>query len=121
MSSLDDVDLFGSGPHSFSPKGRQRELARRGYAGLDGETIVDMGMRSRIIEQTGRLQAATAAELVAIINSIEAYIDGQAYVLIDNHGLTYENVILEQFELDGPIRSGRSTWCRYTLRYRQLA
>ena len=121
MSSLDSVDLFSSGPHSFSPTGWQRDLVRRSYAGLDGETIVDMGRRGRTIEQTGRLAADTAAELETLIGQVASYVDGQTHILIDNHSLTYQTVILELFELTGPIRTGRCFWCQYTIRYRQLS
>ncbi len=120
MSSFNGVDLFGAGPHSFSLNGWPRQQVRRSFAGIDGEAVVDMGRRSRVIDQVGRLEASTAGELETLIGQIETYADGQAYSLIDNHGLTHETVILEQFELDGPIRTGRNIWCSYKIRYRQL-
>ncbi len=120
MSSFNGVDLFASGPHSFSVGGWPRQQIRRSYAGLDGEGLIDMGLRSRVIEQTGRLQAATAGELESIITQIETCADGQAYSLIDNHGLVYATVCLEKFELNGPIHTGRGIWCDYTISYRQL-
>ena len=120
MSSFNGVDLFGAGPHSFSLNGWPRQQVRRSFAGIDGEAVVDMGRRSRVIDQAGRLEASTAGELEALIGQIETYADGQAYCLIDNHGLSCETVILEQFELDGPIHTGRCIWCNYTIRYRQL-
>ncbi len=120
MSSFNGVDLFSCGPHSFSLHGWTRQQIRRSYAGLDGEAVIDMGRRSRVIDQKGRLQASTASELDALIAQIEAYADGQAYSLIDNHGLTHETVILEKFELTGPIHTSRNFWCDYTISYRQL-
>jgi hypothetical protein len=120
MSSLDGQNLFGSGPHSFRPGAWERSLERRGFPGLDGELVMNLGLRSRVIAQTGRLQAASAASVVTLISQIEARNDGKTHVLVDAHGRTFSRVILEQFELTTPIQRGRNYWCEYSVRYRQL-
>jgi len=120
MSSLDGTDLFGGGPHAFRLGAWQRAMDRRGFAGLDGELVVDLGLRSRPIFQTGRLEAQTADELAQAVSRVEAMIDGNLHCLVDNHSQTYPRVILEQFEATTPIRRGNGFWCEYTAVYRQL-
>jgi len=120
VSSLDGQDLFGSGPHEIQPLGWQRALARRAFVGLDGELVVDLGLRSRIIEQRGRLQATTAQALDEILSQIAAANDGAKHSLIDNHGRTFSGLVIESFQTTTPLRRGRGFWCDYTLTYRQL-
>jgi hypothetical protein len=120
MSSLDGVDLFGSGPHGFATLAWERSQVRRGFAGVDGEMVVDMGLRSRRIVQTGRLCAPTAEALDAIVNEIELWQDGRLHQLIDNLGRTYPRVMMEGFALDGPPKCGRGFWCEYTVNYLQF-
>jgi len=120
MSTLDGNDLFGSGPHAVRPVAWERAVARRGFPGVDGELVLDMGLRSRAIEQTGRLQAGTAADLHAALAAIETYADGRLHRLIDPTGRTYANVLVERFEPATPVRHGRGFFCEYTLHYRQL-
>ena len=81
MSALDGMDLFGSGPHDFRPCPWRRTVQRRAFAGLNGEMALDMGMRSRAILQTGRLQADTASGLRDLIEAIEALVDGRPHTL----------------------------------------
>jgi len=121
VSTLDGQNIFNSGPHTIRLGSWQRQLDRRGFAGLDGELIVDMGLRSRQIIQEGRLQAVSAAALHTLISQIEARADAQAHTLVDNHGQVFDRVLIEHFELTSPARRGRGFWSDYTLRYRQLA
>jgi hypothetical protein len=120
MSSLDEHDLFGSGPHAFRLGAWERARARRGFAGLDGELVLDLGLRSRVITQAGRLQASSPAAMQTLLAQIDSRNDGRTHVLIDNHGRTYSRVILERFEPTTPLRAGRSCWCDYEIHYRQL-
>jgi len=103
MSTLDGQDLFGSGPHAIAPGSWQRDIVRRSYSGISGETVIDQGKRSREIRQTGRLQAADVASLQA-----------------NNHGKTFSRVIMESFHTPTGIRRGRGYWCDYEITYRQL-
>jgi hypothetical protein len=120
MSSLDEQDIFGSGPHSFRACSWERCVERRSFAGVDGELVLDMGMRSRLILQQGRLQGANAAAVQSPISQIEAFIDGGLHTLVDNHGQSYPNVLVERFEPTTPVLRGREFWCDYTITYRQL-
>lgn len=120
MSSLDGVDMFGSGPHAFRTGPWERAMVRRGFAGLHGELVLDLGLRSRPIFQTGRLQADTASALTGQIGALDGKIDGRCHGLVDNHGRVYARVIVEEFQPATPVSCGRGFWCDYTVRYRQL-
>ena len=120
MSTLDGRDVFASGPHSFRVGPWERRLERRTLPGLAGEFVIDLGPRGRAIHQTGRLVARTPQALQAAIDVVQALQDGRAHTLIDNHGLTYAPVHIEQFELTSPVRQGRGFWCDYTCRYWQM-
>lgn len=118
--TLDAMAMFGLGRHQLVAGSWQRAMQRRSIPGLDGELVLDMGLRSRTIRQTGRLHAPTAAELAAQIAAIEALIDGRLHILDGGMGQTYANVLLEQFEQTTPIRTGPGSWCGYECTYRQL-
>ena len=120
MSTLDGQDLFASGPHEVRVGSRKRQSVRRGFPGLDGELQLDLGERARAIVQTGRLAAVSAAELQALVQQIDAFVDGAAHTLIDEHGRTHANVLLESFEPTTPLAASRGAWCDYEIRYRQL-
>jgi hypothetical protein len=120
MSTLDGMDLFGSGPHELQTGPWRRETVRRGFVGLDGELVLDLGLRSRGLRHTGRLQAASAAELDALISDIDSTADGQLHTLVDNHGRSFPRVLIEEFQAAGPIQHGRGFWCDYTVQFRQL-
>jgi len=120
MSTLNGQDLFGSGPHTIRAGNWPRSQQRRGFPGIDGEVVIDMGRRARTIEQTGRLQASTASELATLIDAIIALHDGNPYTLVDNHGLAYSNVLIDSFAPQTPLRRGAGYWCDYTLTYTQL-
>lgn len=120
MSSFAGKNPFGSGPHAIRCGSWRRSQQRRGFAGLDGELVLDDGLRGRGIEQTGRLQADSASALHSLIENIEELIDGQMHTLLDNHGHIYANVMLESFEPQTLLLKGRSFFCDYVARYLQL-
>ena len=120
MSSYAEENLFHSGPHAFRFEPWQRSMHRRGFAGADGEVVLDLGLRSRNIVQTGRLQAATADALHALLDAINAHCDGAVHDLVDNYGRSYSQVILERCETTTPVRCSRGFYCDYHIEYRQL-
>lgn len=120
MSQFAGQTLFDSGPHRFVLGPWQRQRIRRGFCGLDGALVIDLGLRGRSIAQTGRLQAPSAAQMHELIAAIETLANGQPRELIDNHGQVYSNVLLEEFEPAGPVQLGRGFFCDYHLRYWQL-
>jgi hypothetical protein len=119
MSTLDGNNLFSSGPHSIHGGPWQRDLVRRGFAGVDGELLVDLGLRGRNIVQTGRLQAADIAGLLSQIDAIRAKADGQEHTLDAGQGPAVR-VVIENFK-PGPLLAGRGFFCDYEITYRQSA
>ncbi len=120
MSALDGQNVFDSGPAAFRTGPWERATVHRGFAGLDGQLVLDLGRRSRAIFQTGRLQAETAEALAEQIGLLEGKADGRCHRLTDNHGRSYWPVIMEDFQPATPVNCGRGFWCDYTVRYRQL-
>jgi len=120
MSSYAGSDLFGSGPHGFRLGPWQRSTQRRGFAGVDGELVLDLGRRSRRISQAGRLEADSAAELHALLAAVGALDDGCEHTLVDNHGQSFPRTAIERFETTSPLQRGRRFHCDYEIDYRQL-
>ena len=120
MSSYAGQDLFGSGPHAFRFGPWQRSVQRRGFAGVNGELVLDLGLRSRQIFQTGRLETDSAGGLNSLLEAINAQGDGAEHALVDNHGQSHPHVILERFEITSPLRRGRRFHCDYKVDYREL-
>ncbi len=118
--TLDGESLFSSGPCEVTPGSWNRDAMRRGFPGLDGECVMDLGKRSRTIEQTGKLQAASVSTLENLINAINLKADGQLHTLVTSLARTFENVIIENFRAKTPIQKGRAYWCDYSITYRQL-
>ena len=119
-STLDGKNLFSSGPCEIRPEHWERKTIQRGFPGIDGELVLDLGLRGRTIVQEGRLQAASAVALQSLISAIRTEDDGNLHTLVDNHGQTYTQVFIEQFQLQTPLNEGRNHWCDYRLIYRQL-
>jgi hypothetical protein len=82
--------------------------------------LLDLGLRSRTIVQTGRLQADSAEALHALLDAVHAACNLQAATLVDNHGRSYPRVVLERIETVTPLRRGRGFYCDYQAEYRQL-
>lgn len=120
MSSYAGQDLFSSGPHAFRLGPWQRDVQRRSLPGVNGEVLLDMGLRSRPIVQTGRLQAPSAEELHQLLDAVNRWCDGGLHALVDNHGRSYPRTLLEKFLPTGPVESGRGFHCDYQIEYRQL-
>ena len=120
MTLLDDVNIFASGPSEVRTGSIERETQRRSFPGVDGELVLDLGRRSRRIYQRGRLHASTAAGVRDLIDQIESFMDGETHTLVDNHGTSIPDVIVERFEPTTPIHRSRGFWCDYEIVYRQL-
>ena len=117
---FDSEALFGAGRHVLQPTSWRRESTDRGFAGLDGVMSVDLGRRERKLKQRGSLSTASIAALMELIESVSAYIDGQCYELLDQHGVEYSNVRMDSFRLLNPIAVGNQSQCEYEIVYTQL-
>jgi len=121
MILLDQGNLFSSGPCVLRVGPWSHERQYRGLPGINGELVLHMGRRSRILTQTGRLQADTVETLQERIDRIETCNDGEIHALQNHHGDLFESLLVESFELTTPPQQGRGYWCDYTLTYRQLS
>lgn len=119
MTTYDGLSLFSSGPSELRTGRLQRRTDRRSLAGQNGQLAIDLGRDSRTIEQTGRLQADTLADLQSQIDAIEARVDGQVRLLVAPSGASHA-CLIEEFELTGPPTRGRGFWCEYRIVYREL-
>jgi len=117
---FDSKALFGTGRPVLQPGSWRRESTDRGYAGLDGVMSVDLGRRERKLKQRGSFSAASIAALVELIENVSAYIDGQCYGLVDQHGVEYSNVRMDSFKLLSPIAVANQSQCEYEIVYTQL-
>ena len=112
--------LFGGGQHLVLAMSWRRESVERGFAGLDGVLSIDLGMRGRTLKQRGRLSAGSVVAMAELTDDISSYIDGQAYTLVDQNGISYGNVRMDSFKLSGPIAVGNQASCEYEIVYTQL-
>ena len=114
-------DLFGIGRHAVEPMTWRRESVDSGFAGLNGVVSIDLGRRERKIKQRGCLRAVSVESMLQQIENISAYINGQAYTLVDQDGVSYANVRMDSFVLLEPISASNQASCEYEIMYTQLS
>lgn len=119
-ATLDGQELFSSGPGELICESWPRETIRRGFSGLGGEILLDMGRRSRRLKQHGVLRADTQELLQLQICVIEEMNDGLQHMMIDADGIIYQKVILEKFEKLTAVQKANVCSCEYEIIYRQL-
>jgi hypothetical protein len=117
---LDGKQLFGVGEHTLQVGSWGREAIEKRFAGVDGVVSVDLGRRGRKIRQRGWLTAASKAALQKKCEKISAYIDGQAYELVDANGTVYGKVRMDSFGLLREICAASPVRCEYEVTYTQL-
>jgi len=112
--------LFSSGPCTFELGAWRRETIHRGFPGVIGEMVFDLGLRGRPILQKGRLQSTTAQGVHDLLAALAAKDDAQLHTLQDHDGQVYTKILLESFQPVGPVQTGRNVTCDYTISYLQL-
>lgn len=118
---FDDQDFFTQGHHKLEPLSWRRERVDRGFAGLDGAVSIDLGRRERKLKQRGYLTAESVTALTRLMEKVSAYIDGLCYNLVDQKGILYPYVRMDDFTLRGSISSGNQSRCEYEITYTQLS
>ena len=121
MIRVDNKYITGYSPDTLTFKSWTRETITKTFPGVDGELRIDLGKRSRILIQKGRMRAQRAFDMNNMILGIEVLMDGKTHTLKDNYGGVYNNVIVESFEAKSPIKTGVGVFCDYEIKYRQLA
>ena len=100
MSTFNDVDIFGSGPHTILVGGEMIAKKRTAFAGVDGVDSIVLGGRGQPVTITGLLKAANRTALNVLISAIEdACKDGPATLVTTDNTTTYTNVELDNIQL----------------------
>ena len=112
--------IFGHGDHTLQAGSWGRQTKERRFAGVDGVMSIDLGRGSRRLKQRGWLTAASRAALQKTCEETSAYIDGQAYELVDANGTVYANVRMDSFQLLAEVCAASPVRCEYEVTYTQL-
>ena len=120
MSSFNGLDLFSSGSHRFEIGGVGLRYALHETPGSRGAAITGQGQNTRRILQAGELAADTVSALRGLISAVEQMLDGQAYVLVDNHGASWPNTVMIEFKPSRTVQTGPRYWVSYRVHYLQL-
>jgi hypothetical protein len=119
-ANLDNFVYFDSDSFNLQIKSRQRDIVSRKAVGLDGETGIDLGQRSRKLVQSGQLRAANKNMLNEQIADIDKMFDGQSRTLITPGGKAFEDLRIDSFQTGDVVVSGSAVSCNYEIIYTQL-
>lgn len=123
MSSYNDVDLFGSGPHRFTegPLGEYvLRLARLDPLQAGSQPV---GPLEETVTVRGRLTGDTDDDLWNLIDTIRAELTDPPAVarLVDQHGHEWEDMSFVRFEPTEPMQRGRQCSLAYEAEFVRLA
>ena len=113
MSSFDGENLFRSGPHAFQVGGLSLRHVLLETPGGRGVRLSDQGKHGRSITQFGQLVADDPTAMQAIIEAIEAKLDGRPHTLVDDANRPWPHTVMIGFEPEAMRRVG----CRWRLAY----
>ena len=116
---LDDTVFFSEAPFELEIRSVQRSVVQKSAAGLDGQVCIDLGLRARKLVQKGELRARSQTELQKKMDEINELIDGNLHVLKCPDGRIFENLIIENFQVDPFISGGAHVSCEYSITYTQ--
>jgi len=119
-ATLDEAELFGSGPHEIVAGSPERQAGERTFSGLAGAMIVDLGQQPRTLLQHGRLSAASAESLAQLEAAVEARVDGAVHELVARDGASYPYVRVERFTRRGPVEVGLRHHRPYEIQYTEF-
>jgi hypothetical protein len=118
--TLDDITLFDEQGLEIEVGGPLRACIERAVCGLDGVASIDLGRRVREIRQRGVLHAPSRAAMLARIDSICEFIDGQTHTLRTADGREYRNVRMNTFKRTQECVGGLGMTVEYEIVYTQL-
>jgi hypothetical protein len=96
MSSFNGDNLFGVAVQmatQINPVARQETS----YPRLSGVSQLILGQRGAVTNASGRIYGWTVADLNAWRMIWFSYYDGVPYLLVDNFGVPWPNVVLDSF------------------------
>jgi hypothetical protein len=100
-----------------------REKQVNAFLGINGVESIDLGMRMRHTQVTGRFIADNEYDLGNIESAFRAYKNPGAYELVTTDGIAWPAVQLDSFEPVPPIgydRASGMVWRRYRARFNHL-
>lgn len=123
MSSYNDVDLFGSGPHRFVQGPLGTYLLRKARVDPFQAGSEAIGPLEETVTVRGRLVAADAGGLASLVDAIRAEITDPPTVarLTDDRGGEWEDMSLTHFEPLGAAQHGRVASLEYEAHFIRLA
>lgn len=118
--TLDGNALFDACDVRIEPGSWGRASIERSVCGLDGVLSIDLGQRTRTIQQSGTLRAPSRSALDARIESIGAMMDGAVHTLRGPDGRQYERVRMDSFRQLAERPGGPGLAVEYQITYTQL-
>lgn len=119
-TTLDGQNLFDEQELEIELASACRDSVEKAVPGLDGVLSIDLGGRSRQIQQTGVLRAKSRSQMNEKISAISAYMDGDTHTLITGSGETLSNLRMDEFKVSKERSSGGGLCCDYEIVYTQL-
>lgn len=112
--------LFKSGPATCAVGGAALRHAAHEPMRGHGVHVIAQGRAGRAITQRGTLIDDTIDALQSQLAAIEAYVDGTARELVDEHERQWANVVMLTFEPATPQRLGVRWQVSYRVTYQQV-
>ena len=103
MATYGGVNIFGTSVKALTNMA-PISVKRSAFFGLEGLFQIYGGGRGGTHVFTGTLQGSNSGNLEAAINTFKTYADGIARTLVDTTGTSWNNVVLDDFQLTGERR-----------------
>ena len=98
----------------------RRDNIERSAAGVDGAVKVDLGQRTREIEQKVVMRAPSRRALFAKIDFVRGNQDGSSHSMETGEGERFENLCIEKVTVGHIEYSGSGASCEIEIGYVQL-
>jgi hypothetical protein len=119
-TALDGQSIFDEQHLKIELGSVNRASMERTVPGLDGILSVDLGRRSRVVKQTGVLQAKSKLLMNDRISLISAYMDGKTHTLVVKNGEEFGNLRMDVFKVSNERTGGLGVVVDYEVVYTQL-
>ena len=119
-TTLDGQKLFDEHELKIEAGSFKRAAIERAAPSLDGVISIDLGRRSRIINQTGLIRGKSRSHINERILAISNNMDGNTHTLIAETGV-FENLRMDSFRITNERTDGTGIVAEYEITYTQLA
>lgn len=121
LASFNNTDLFGVGVQTRGPSYNPRRAQSNTYPGVNGIEELEMGDDGMFTTVTGMLVGETLSDLNTQRIVLMSYYDGNTYQLVDNYGLTWNNVKMVSLEWPERGKLTPAGWiAEYSARFKHL-